>query len=196
MLYMRRIGIYGGTFDPVHTGHIAFALQAITAAQLDTVYFMPEREPRRKAHVEHYGHRYAMLQRAVRPHAQLAVLDTTDKHFSVLRTLPRLQQHFQGVELVLVMGSDVATYVPKWPHADMLVKNVSFCVGLRAGADRTAIEQTFVELGVPADRLVLVGSYAAQLTSSKIRDALRSHRRINGVLMSVYKYAQKEWLYL
>lgn len=193
---MKRIGIYSGTFDPVHTGHITFALQAIGAAHLEEVCFMPEREPRQKVGVTHYGHRYAMLQRAVRPHRHLAVLDTTDKYFSVARTLPRLQQAFPYAEIVLLLGSDVVQFLPEWQHIDTLVKNVSFCVGLRAGSERTKVEQVFTRLGMPSGRLTMVESYAADVTSSKVRDALRSRRTVRGLLTSVYKYAQKEWLYL
>lgn len=193
---MKRIGIYSGTFDPVHAGHVTFALQAREAARLDKVYFMPEREPRRKVGVEHYGHRYAMLERAVRPHTHLAVLDTTDKYFNVTRTLPRLQQLFPGVELVLLLGSDVAQFVPQWQHVDTLVKNVSFCIGLRTGAEREAVAQIFTELGLPAERLIMIESYAADVSSSGIRDALRARRTVRGLLTSVHKYAQKEWLYL
>ena len=193
---MKRIGIYSGTFDPVHTGHVTFALQAVEAADLDKVYFMPEREPRQKVGVTHYGHRYAMLQRAVRPHAHLAVLDTTDKHFSVIRTLPRLQQLFPHTEIVLLLGSDVVRYIPQWQHIDTLIKNVSFCIGLRTDAVREDIKRVFSGLGLPAERLVMIDSYAADVTSSKVRDALRLRRTVRGLLMSVYKYAQKEWLYL
>lgn len=193
---MKRIGIYAGTFDPVHAGHVTFALQAVQAAQLDKVFFMPEREPRHKVGVELYGHRYAMLQRAVRPHNHLAVLDTTDKYFSVTRTLPRLQQLFPDSEIVLLLGSDVAQFLPQWQHVDTLVKNVSFCIGLRSGAERKAIEQVFSELTLPHDRLVMIESFAADVSSSVIRDALRSRRTVRGLLASVHKYAQKEWLYL
>jgi nicotinate-nucleotide adenylyltransferase len=191
-----RIGIYAGTFDPVHAGHLTFALQAREAARLDLVYFMPEREPRRKVGVEHYGHRYAMLQRAVRPHARLAVLDTTDKYFNVTRTLPRLQQLFPGAEIVLLLGSDIAQFLPQWQHIDTLTQNVSFCIGLRKGAERKSIEQVFAQLGLSPDRLTLIESFAADVTSSSIRDALRSRRTVRGLLTSVYKYTQKEWLYL
>lgn len=193
---MKRIGIYAGTFNPVHTGHVAFALQALQAAGLDTVYFMPEREPRHKVGPEHYGHRYAMLERAVRPHEHLAVLDTTHKHFSVTRTLPHLQQLFPRSELVFLLGSDVVQYLPQWQHIATLVKNASFCIGLRAGADCKDVERVFLELGLPPKHLTLIESFAADVTSSSVRDALRSRRTVRGVLTSVYKYAQKEWLYL
>ncbi len=193
---MRRIGIYAGTFDPVHVGHITFALQALKVAHLDMVYFMPEREPRRKTAVEHYGHRYAMLRRAVRPHPGLAVLDTTDKHFSVGRTLPRLQHEFGTAELVFLMGSDVAEYLPYWNHIAQLVQQVSFCVGMRQGADKHKIEQVFRGLHVAPKRVTFVNSFAADISSSKIRDAIRAKHSARGVLMSVYRYAQREWLYL
>lgn len=193
---MKRIGIYSGTFDPVHTGHVTFALQAVEAADLDKVYFMPEREPRQKVGVTHYGHRYAMLQRVVRPHAHLAVLDTTDKYFSVARTLPRLQQLFPKSEIILLLGSDVTQFLHTWQHIDTLAKSVSFCVGLRIGSERTDVEHAFMHLGVSAKDITMVESYAADITSSKVRDALRSRRTVRGLLMSVYKYAQKEWLYL
>jgi cytidyltransferase-like protein len=60
-----RIGIYSGTFDPVHAGHMAFALQAMQEAKLDRLYFLPERRPRYKQGVEHFAHRVAMLERAI-----------------------------------------------------------------------------------------------------------------------------------
>lgn len=192
----KRIGIYAGTFDPVHVGHITFALQAFKAAHLDMVYFMPEREPRYKTGVEHYGHRYAMLRRAVRPHLHLAVLDTTDKHFSVGRTLPRLQQEFGDAELVFLMGSDVAEHLPTWAHIDQLVAQVSFCVGLRHGTDRKHIEDICTRLAVPPNRLTFIDSFAADISSSKVREAIRAKRIVRGVLASVYRYAQREWLYL
>lgn len=193
---MKRIGIYSGTFDPVHTGHVTFALQAVETANLDKVYFMPEREPRQKVGVTHYGHRYAMLQRVVRPHTHLAVLDTTDKYFSVARTLPRLQQLFPKSEIVLLLGSDVTQFLHTWQHIDTLAKSVSFCIGLRAGSERAGVERVFTHLGVSAKDIITIESYAADITSSKVRDALRARRTVRGLLMSVYKYAQKEWLYL
>src|ERR1700712_538230 len=104
---MSRIGIYAGTFHPVHAGHITFALQALEAAQLDMVYFMPERRPRHKQQVEHFAHRVAMITRAAKPYQYFDVLEFVDVNFSIERTLPALQQRFAGDELVFLFGSDV-----------------------------------------------------------------------------------------
>src|SRR6185295_10705588 len=105
---MKRIGFFSGTFDPIHKGHIAFALQALEAAELDRVYFMPEAKPRRKEGMTHYGHRVAMLRLALRPHKNLKVLEVPDRQFSVQRTMPRLKTRFKNDQLFLLMGSDAA----------------------------------------------------------------------------------------
>src|SRR4051812_33685276 len=128
---MPRIGIYAGTFDPVHAGHVTFALQAMEAAGLDKVYFLPERRPRNKQHVEHFGHRVAMLKRAAQPHPQFEVLELVDVSFSVERTLPKLRQQFADDELVFLFGSDVVVSLQSWPKSELLLKDNELVIGLR-----------------------------------------------------------------
>src|SRR5689334_19827674 len=98
-----RIGVYAGTFDPVHSGHLSFALQAQTEAKLDEVYFLPERMPRHKTGVEHYGHRVAMLKRAIEPHAALSLVELVDKRFTVNKTMPQLHRVFPDAKIALLM---------------------------------------------------------------------------------------------
>src|SRR4051812_2046291 len=132
----KRIGIYAGTFDPVHAGHLTFALQALEAAKLDKVYFMPERRPRGKQHVEHFGHRVAMLRRAVRPYPQFDVLEMVDVSFSAERTLPALKNQFQDAQLVFLFGSDIIPGLQGWPSSGRFLKDNELVVGLRYRADR------------------------------------------------------------
>ena len=82
---MSKVGIFSGTFDPVHAGHIAFALEAMESAGLDKVYFLPESMPRRKSGVTHYAHRLAMLELALKPYNKLSILELPDKQFSVVK---------------------------------------------------------------------------------------------------------------
>ena len=133
---MRRIGIYAGTFDPVHTGHVAFALQAMEKAKLDKLYFLPERRPRHKKGVEHFGHRVAMLQRAVKPHPKFAVLELDDVSFSIERTLPRLKREFLSDQLVFLFGSDAIQHLGNWPLAERLLASSELVIGLRSQDDR------------------------------------------------------------
>ena len=191
-----RIGIYAGTFNPVHTGHIAFALQAIAAANLDMVYFMPERRPRDKQAVEHFGHRMAMLRRATEPHNQLDLLDLVDVNFSVQRTLPQLQHEFPDSQLVFLVGSDVAPSIPSWPHVTQLLKQSELVIGVRAGDDMDGLK-TLVSSWSPAPRSVIVfDSYAPGVSSRVIRQALQKRQATQGLLPSVQRYSNHHWLYI
>lgn len=191
-----RVGIYAGAFDPVHAGHVAFALQAAAAAQLDQVIFMPERRPRYKPGVEHYAHRMAMVRRALAPHPRLAVMEMVDKNYSVMRTLPHLKSLFPDRELVFLMGSDSALTIPAWPGAGRLLECCELVVGVRAEHKFAQIDQTIRDWPVLPTGLKIIDSYAPDISSSRIRQALRENRYTRGLLTSVQRYARSEWLYV
>lgn len=192
----KRIGIYSGTFDPVHAGHIAFALQALRVAKLDRLYFMPERQPRHKQHIAHFAHRVAMLRRAIRPHQNLAVLEMEDKEFSVARTLPRLRKRFGNATLVYVCGSDIVKHMATWPHVPQLLANGELCIGLRDGETQRVVRALVDQLPARPAGVIIIDSYSAEVSSSAIRQAIREHRTVRGLLHSVRSYAAQEWLYL
>jgi len=192
----RRIGIYAGTFDPVHAGHVSFALQAILAARLDKVYFLPERRPRNKQHVEHFGHRVAMLRRAIKPHPQFEVLELVDVSFSVERTLPELQRRFKGSELVFLFGSDVLQNLRNWSKADQLLAESELVIGLREQDDRGKLHGLIEAWPVPPKALTIFASYAPEVSSGRIRDALRRRQPTSGLLTSVERYSDHNWLYV
>lgn len=191
-----RIGIYAGTFDPVHAGHVTFALQSLEAAKLDKVYFLPERRPRDKQHVEHFGHRVAMLLKATAPYPQFEVLEMVDVSFSVSRTLPRLQQEFQGSELVFLFGSDVVPSLQDWPDADKLLKDNELVIGLRDQDDRGAIHAIVEAWPAQPKALTMFPSYAPDVSSGRVREALRQRQPTNGLLSSVERYSDRNWLYV
>lgn len=191
-----RVGIYSGTFDPVHAGHIAFALQAASETQLDKVYIVPERQPRGKEQVTHFVHRVAMVRRACRPFGRLGVLELEDKTFSVVRTLPRLEKRFPDTRLVFLCGSDVLRNMRHWEFLETFLTNVELCVGLRGQETPQELQAIVSKLPTQPVRVWFVKSHAAQVSSSQIREALRKHTGVRGLLASVRAYAAREWLYL
>lgn len=193
---MSRIGIYAGTFDPVHAGHIAFALQSIEAAKLDLVYFLPERRPRAKQQVEHFGHRVAMLKKAFDPHPRLKVMELVDVSFSVSKTLPRLREMFHGDQLVFLFGSDVVPLIDSWPNASTLLAGNEFVVGLRQDDKREAMHQIIESWQAQPKALTIFESFAPDVSSGKIREALRSRQTAKGTLKSVERYSDRNWLYI
>lgn len=192
----RRIGIYAGTFDPVHSGHIAFALQAIEAAKLDEVVFLPERKPRYKPSAEHFGHRVAMLTRAIAPHPQMSVAELVERHFSVAKTLPHVRTLFPHDQLVFLVGSDVVPMIVDWPHYEDLLTETEMVVGVRQGQTEASVHELISTWSVQPKGVITVQSYAASVSSGKVREAIRQGRPQPGVLQSVMRYASSHWLYV
>jgi len=191
-----RIGIYSGTFNPVHSGHVTFALQALQTANLDKVYFLPERRPRYKQNVEHYGHRIAMIRQALHLHPKLDVLETDDVSFTVTRTLPRLERRFTGAELVFLMGSDVSIHMSSWPNIELLLERSELAIGLRAGTSWHDVRLRLSALPATPRAVHVVESYAPHVSSKKVRQGLRERRYVHGLLASVARYSNKNWLYV
>ncbi len=179
----------------MHSGHISFALQAINVAHLDIVYFMPERHNRKKNDVAHYGHRVAMLKAALKPHAKLELLEMEDISFSVERTLPKLQARLKGQRLVFIVGSDKLKDIGNWPNAEYLLDGYELVVGIRS-RDKNRIDQLLEELPQKPRSVCLIDSYAGSVSSTKIRDALRRQRETDGILTSVRRYSNRNWLYI
>jgi nicotinate-nucleotide adenylyltransferase len=193
---MKRIGIYSGAFDPVHAGHVAFALQAAKAARLDKIVFLPERRPRQKPGIEHFGHRVAMLKQAAKPYPNFSVMELEDMQFTVKRTLPKLQKAFPGDELVMLMGSDAVASLPEWPMAEQLLQNCELVVGMRSGQqfdDGATMISTWQQ---QPRALTIVESHAPDVSASNIRESLRKQQAAKGLLASVAQYARKHWLYV
>jgi nicotinate-nucleotide adenylyltransferase len=191
---MSKIGIYSGSFNPVHSGHITFALQALEAAQLDQVYFMPERRPRTKS-VEHFAHRVAMLKRALKPHRKFQVLELTDINFSVERTLPKLKHIFSNDSLTFLFGSDATTDMPNWPKIDRLVEH-EIVVGLRQSKSFTAVQEELNQISPRPKKVILIDGYAPEVSSSSVRQALAKRTNTPGTLSSVRRYSNQHWLYV
>lgn len=192
----KRIGIYAGTFDPVHAGHVSFALQALEAAGLDVVYFLPERRPRSKQGVEHFGHRVAMLKKACRPHRRLKVVELEDVSFTVKTSLPRLQKLFPDAQLSFLVGSDVLPSVVNWPHANRLLQISELVVGMRNADQEPTLQTMITSWPVQPKGLHMFESHAATVSSSHVREALRMRSHTPGLLKSVERYSDNNWLYV
>ena len=191
----RRIGIYSGTFNPVHAGHISFALQALSEAKLDHVYFMPERYRRHKVDVAHFAHRTAMIRQAIRPHRRLGLIENSDVTFSVARTLPKLKKQFHGSQLVFLMGSDSLENLNQWSQVENLLKVSELVIGIREG-DTERVKTWLGALEPKPVKFYLIDSLRPTVSSTKIREALRLDQEIEGILPSVRRYSNRNWLYI
>jgi nicotinate-nucleotide adenylyltransferase len=190
----KRIGIYSGSFDPIHLGHITFALQATKLADLDELYFLPERQPTNKDVQELFGHRVAMVKRAIKPYKKFKILELDEKHFSVSKTFSKLQSKFSIDQLVFLFGSDIVPNLIKWPDVNKLLSSSEIVIGIREGDSQK--ELTKLTNKWPAMGVFYIDSYAPKVASIKIRSALNQSKKADGLLSSVSKYIRKNWLYI
>lgn len=194
---MKKVGIFAGSFDPIHQGHIAFARQALEECSLDKVFFLVEPRPRRKQGVRALEHRTKIVQLALKrePHMGSIMLEQT--RFTVTETLPILKARFIGAELHLLFGDDVLKHLVDWPHVEDLLSGVSFIIGVRSNSI-TKINATIHALekarGIKMNYSVFK-STAPDLSSSQIRLSLKRGQEPLGLTSTVLKYIQSKGLY-
>lgn len=170
---MQKIGIFAGTFDPIHKGHIAFAQAAIHQCGLEKVYFLPEQHPRTKQDVTPIDRRIDYIRQSIRHTPELGLLHPQEDQFTVDKTLPRLQSLFHYVHITLLIGSDIAcTSLAHWHNLPILLSSVDFIIGMRAHTSQKEIElalQTISKKHTVDFRYTILASPHAHVSSSKIR---------------------------
>jgi len=172
---MRHVGIYPGSFDPVHEGHIAFAKAALLAGKLEEVIFLPEKMPRGKPQVSSLTVRLNALRKETTQSERLRVMSLPMERFTVTDTLAILQSKFEDTRLALLVGSDIArTFQHRWPGLGTLLRTTDLIIGLRDKDAPEDIEKlmAFLEVkhGCKITYSILVTPHA-HVASSKIRDA-------------------------
>lgn len=194
---MKRVGIYSGTFDPVHEGHIAFAMTAVKACRLDKVFFLVEPRPRRKQGIKSFEHRTNMVRLAIDDNPKLGLIVLEQARFTVLETLPQLHARFRGAVLFMLMGEDVALHLSHWPHIDDLINSTSLVVGLREGKEQTVEAQLRLLEKTRAHKLSyqLFKTNLSDYSSSKIRASLRKGKLPLGLHPEVAAYIKEQGLY-
>ncbi len=140
---LQHLGIYSGTFDPVHAGHLAFADEAQRVGRLDYVVFLPEAEPRGKTRVTPQSERIALLQQLTAP--QHTVYQAAHPRFTVGETLPELVLQYPRATFSFLMGSDVVPSLPAWPDVEQLLR-YQLIIGMRAGDRMEDVASTLDQL--------------------------------------------------
>lgn len=191
-----KIGIFAGTFDPVHKGHLAFAKAALETG-LEKVYFLVEPRPRRKQGVRALEHRQKMVELAIKNEPQLGMIMLDQARFNVQETLPVLQNLFKGHTLVFLFGDDVMGHIAHWPHGLTLLQQTELLVAVRH-QNRTDLNQMFKTLqqttGVPF-AYTMAEPKAPHIASSKIRLQIKRKHDTPDIPAEVAEYIRKNRLY-
>lgn len=140
------IGIMGGTFDPIHIGHLIAAEQARDQAGLDEVWFMPAYRPPHKeaAPIAAAAHRLEMVRLALSsagPHFRLCKHEFEREGVSyTYHTAIELAGRHPSWRFSWIIGADMVQFLPQWYNIDKLIRIVSFIGLYRPGFESAALE--------------------------------------------------------
>jgi nicotinate-nucleotide adenylyltransferase len=132
-----RVGVFGGTFDPVHVGHLAIALAALESVPLDRVLFVPVRRSPLKDRdpLASVADRVAMLEAAIAGEPRFALSRVELEREGVSYTVDTLEAlRSEGGELFLILGSDALADLARWRAPDRIRELSTILVAARPGA--------------------------------------------------------------
>lgn len=139
-----RIGIIGGTFDPVHIGHLIIAQNAISQYHLDRILFIPTgRSPHKDdRYIEQSAHRLEMLRLSIRnnPDFFFSAMEINAPHTSyTYLTLEELSGQYPQWDLYFIMGADSLHSLQEWCHPEIICRLATILVAVRDDLGMEAI---------------------------------------------------------
>ncbi|MDB6081187.1 MAG: putative nicotinate-nucleotide adenylyltransferase [Chlamydiia bacterium] len=199
---MMRIGIFGGTFNPIHLGHLAIAIALKEAHYLDHVYFVPTHTNPQKQGVTAASseHRLKMLRSALRGIADCSILTLELNRpgpsymIDTVRELKK-DKRFKEAELFLLMGEDLLQRFSEWKSPQELVQYCQPLVAKRSGAELTGDWQKDPEL---RDAILrgITETPLYDVSATNIRERLKNGLFCGHLVdRSVLLYIKKERLY-
>ncbi len=187
-----RDALFGGSFDPVHYGHLLLAEQLREAERLRRVVFVPAaRSPHKKRSAASSVHRLAMLRLALRGNPHLRVSDVEIRRGGPSYTIDTLRLFARRwrTRPCVLLGGDALLDLPGWREADALLREARIIVFARPGSARA--ERQAARLGLRYHEITL-----SPLSSSEVRLRARRGRSIRyHVPESVRRYMQRHRLY-
>jgi nicotinate-nucleotide adenylyltransferase len=192
---MRRLGLFGGTFDPPHLGHLALAEHARGRLRLDEVRFIPAGQPPHKRGVSMTpaAGRVAMARLAVRgnPAFTVSTLETRrgGPSFTV-ETLREVKAREPGARLFLLMGADSLDDFGTWRHPEAILRLATLVVAGRPGAEGRPLRP------IARGRVVRLDNAEIALSSSLVRARVRARHSVRYLVPdAVASYIARHRLY-
>jgi nicotinate-nucleotide adenylyltransferase len=153
-----RIGVMGGTFDPIHIGHLIAASEVHTALQLDTVWFIPAGQPWQKAtrKISSPQHRFEMTKLAVAQDSRFVASDIEvlrDGPTYSIDTVQEIKRIHPDAEIFWIVGADVASRMTTWHRWDEFIASVQLVVVNRPDSAEDLLPFDHVAVSMPSVRI-------------------------------------------
>ena len=190
---MQKLGVLGGTFDPIHEGHIALAREALLSG-LDGVILLPMARPSHRETDAKAADRLAMCRLAIEGEEGLrlsqAGMAAGVKY--TWDTMAPLRREFPDAEFVFLIGADKLVSLPYWYQADKLFSQCAFLCFARSGVDaRDALEKA----RRAGARVEMTGEFRTPYSASMIRAQTAQYQDAPGLNRKVLCYMAQRGLY-
>lgn len=185
----RRIGVMGGTFDPIHHGHLVAASEVAESFKLDEVIFVPTGEPWQKSKVTDGEHRYLMTVIATASNPRFRVsrvdLDRSGPTYTV-DTLADLRKQYPTSELFFISGADAIEQIFVWKDVEKLWDLAHFIGVTRPGHELSL-------RGMPEEHVSLLEIPALAISSTDCRERVQAGKPVwylvpDGVVQYIAKH--------
>ncbi|MDE0183402.1 MAG: nicotinate-nucleotide adenylyltransferase [Caldilineaceae bacterium] len=197
----KRIGVFGGTFDPIHIGHLILAVEARHQLQLDRVYLAPAGDPPHKQNnpISPVDHRLAMCRLAIAGNSgiDISLIDAERPGPHYTSDMLRLfrARVGAGAELFFLMGLDSLRDLPTWHEPLWLVQNCRLVALQRHDVE---IDWSALEAVLPGvrERVVFLEMPEVEIASNVLRERVRAGQPIRyQVPLAVERYISEHGLY-
>lgn len=199
----KKLGIMGGTFDPIHYGHLMLAEQIRTSFNLDQIIFIPAGNPphKRTSKAASKENRYAMTLLATASNPHFVVSDIEIKKEQVTYSIDTVSELKQALspqdELYFITGADAIVLLDSWKDYQSLAQMVTFVGATRPGVDTEYLNGKIEELREKCQaKIELCYITALAISSTEIRERVQEEKSIKYLLPeNVEHYIYKESLY-
>ncbi len=197
-----KLGIIGGTFDPVHFGHLLLAERFREKFELDKIIFIPTGTSYYKKNrgVSDAWTRYESLKMALKDNEYFFISDIEIKREGntyTVDTIRELKRIYNNHEIYFMTGTDILFSIEEWKEIDWVFQNVKFLIALREGNDLEEIERKLSQLiNNHGANMVLEKFDLVNISSSMIREKVREDKSIKYLLpKEVEEYIREKGLY-
>lgn len=200
---MAKIGILGGTFNPIHFGHLLLGETAYEQFQLDKVLVIPTKDPDYRVISSNISkeHRTHMIQMSIddNPHFEYSDIELRRKgHTYTIDTLKELKEASPKDDFYFIMGADSLYQFHTWKNPQSILEYATILVAARDGAGYGSIESQIAYLTERfGGNIYAIHSFALEISSHNIRKRIRNHASIRYLLpANVARYIEEQGLYL
>ncbi len=199
----KKVGIMGGTFDPIHYGHLILAQNALETYDLDEIMFVPSGTPWLKdsTKVLSRNKRVSMTGIAIEDNPKFALstieIDREGNSYSY-ETVEELKKEYPETDFYFILGADSLLEIEKWKHPDRLMAECTLLAAVRDNCDEEGLKKQICYLEEKYNAVIcILPARRIDISSSDIRNLISEGKSVRYMLPNqVIKFIEKNHLYM